>query len=148
MEKEMTRKEFLGVGTKAALSLFAITACGDLLSLRAHAKVAADELPLGPNNFLIKVDDLKDRGVANFQYQGRKAILLYNGGEIKAFENICTHKGGPTTLTKGKLVCKWHGAMFEPLTGKALKPPAPSDSSLRAIPLTVQQGNIFLLSKG
>jgi nitrite reductase/ring-hydroxylating ferredoxin subunit len=70
--------------------------------------------------------------------------LLYNDGEIKAFENICTHKGGPSKLKQDKLVCQWHGAIFEPLTGEALKGPAPKGSKLPAIELEEREGSIYV----
>ncbi|OGX19762.1 MAG: hypothetical protein A3K83_07555 [Omnitrophica WOR_2 bacterium RBG_13_44_8b] len=97
----------------------------------------------GEKNFLIKIDELKKLGAVNFEFSGKNSILLYNGGQIRAFENICTHKGGPSKLLDNKLVCEWHGAIFDPLTGEALGRPAPQGSRLKEIKLAIRNGNIY-----
>jgi len=147
MEKQLSRKEFLGLGTKAALSLFAITACGELFSLKALAKVGTDEIAPGPDHFFFSFNDLKQKLAVNFNSNGKKAILLYNNGEVRAFENICTHKGGPNSWVNNQLVCQWHGAIFDPLTGKAIKRPAPGGSALPAIPVEIKDGKVYLAVK-
>ena len=147
MNNTISRREFLEKSAKTVLSLAAITACGDLFSLKALAKVNIDEVKVGADNLILKVQDLKEREAVNFKYNGKKAILLYNNGEIKAFQNICTHEGGPTKLVGKKLVCQWHGANFDPLTGAALKRPAPVGSHLTSIPLTIKEGKIYISSK-
>jgi nitrite reductase (NADH) small subunit len=42
-------------------------------------------------------------------------------GEISAIDNVCLHQGGPLgqgTIEEGKVVCPWHGWMFDPKTGE------------------------------
>ena len=70
--------------------------------------------------------------------------MVYNNGNFKAFENICTHKKGPSRLKGGKLVCQWHGAQFDPLTGKAIKGPAPAGSKLNEIKIKNVKGKLFV----
>lgn len=44
-------------------------------------------------------------------------------GEITAMDNVCAHRGGPLgqgTIEHGKLVCPWHGWVFNPRTGEAV----------------------------
>lgn len=144
MSEQISRKEFLKRTAMTALSVAGISACGKVLSGPAFAEIAVDEIPVGPDKMLLSVEDLKTRGAANFMYNGKKCILLYNNGEIRAFENICTHKGGPTKLMGDKLVCQWHGATFDPLTGESQKPPAPQGSRLTEVPLEVRDANVYL----
>jgi len=144
MSEMMTRKEFLARGVQAVIAVAGLTACGQLLSTNVFAQTKPDEITVGPDKSLLTVDELKQRGAVNFVVNGKKAILLYNGGEIRAFENICTHRGGPNHLSGDKLVCKWHGATFNPLTGESTKPPAPSGSKLPAVKLEIKDGKIFL----
>lgn len=145
MREPISRKEFLKRSALAALSVAGITACGKVLSGPAFAENAADEISVGSDKMLLSVEDLKTRGAVNFMYNGKKSILLYNNGEIRAFENICTHKGGPTKASGDKLVCQWHGAVFDPLTGESQKSPAPKGSRLTAIKLDIKDGRVFLL---
>ncbi|MFC1699836.1 Rieske (2Fe-2S) protein [Candidatus Omnitrophota bacterium] len=144
MRKKITRREFLKTGAKTALATLAITACGDLIAFGSSTKQKIDEITVGEDNLIIGLKELEQREAVNFVYQGKKSILLYNAGEIKAFENICTHKGGPTKLTADELVCQWHGAIFDPLTGKRLKGPAPSGSKLIPVELSEQSGKIYV----
>ena len=57
-----------------------------------------------------------------------KAIAIFNiKGQFYAFENECTHAGGP--LSDGEIdghvvTCPWHGATFDVTTGAALSAPA------------------------
>jgi nitrite reductase/ring-hydroxylating ferredoxin subunit len=43
-------------------------------------------------------------------------------GAISAMDNVCLHRGGPLgqgLIERGKLVCPWHGWMYDPQTGEA-----------------------------
>jgi len=60
-----------------------------------------------------------------FSYQGQKAILINFKGQYRAYANHCNHAGGPCALKEDKTVCKWHGAQFDPMTGKLLRGPPP-----------------------
>jgi nitrite reductase/ring-hydroxylating ferredoxin subunit len=144
MSEKISRKEFLIRGATATIAFVGITACGRLFSADAFAAAEAVQVNVGEDKSLVTVDDLKTRGAVSFLYNGKKSILLYNGGEIRAFENICTHRGGPSKLFNGKLVCQWHGATFDPLTGESLKPPAPKGSKLVEIKVETRDGKIFL----
>jgi len=143
MNEKISRLDFLKIGAKTALSIAVVTACGDLLSLGAKAKATVIKAKQGTDGFLTSVAQLKEKTAMNFDYQSKKAILLYNDGEIRAFESICTHKGGPLKSVNDKIVCKWHSATFDPITGAALTAPAPKGSSLKAIKLDIKDGNIY-----
>ena len=144
MDKKISRRDFLRKGASTVLGAVAITACGDLFAMEMFTKKEINEVTSREDNFLIGLDELKIEKAVNFVYKGKKAILLYNDGEIKAFENICTHKAGPVKLENDKLLCQWHGAVFDPITGMALKGPAPSGSRLTPISLREQDGKIYV----
>lgn len=145
MNTNMSRRDFLKTGAKTLLATAAITACGNLLGLGgvAYARGKEDIL-VGEDGSIIGMDALMADKTVPFVYNGKKSILLYNDGNIKAFENICTHKGGPSELHNDALVCKWHGATFDPITGERTKGPAPAGSKLPAIPVIEKEGQIYV----
>ncbi len=144
MKEKITRKEFLVRGTNAALAVAGITACGKWLLKDAVAAGKIESVTVGADKLVTRVADLKERAAVNFIYNEKKYILLYNNGEIRAFKNICTHQGGPTKLAGAELVCQWHGAHFNPLTGEATKSPAPKGSKLPPVKLDIKDGKIYL----
>lgn len=144
MAEKISRRDFLRKGAGAILGTVAITACGDLLAMEKPAKEEINVITAGEDNFLIGRDELAIEKAVHFIHKGKKAILLYNEGEIKAFENICTHKGGPLKLESDKLLCQWHGALFDSKTGMAVTGPAPSGSKLTPINLREQDGKIYI----
>lgn len=144
MDEKISRRDFFKLGAKAAVTFAVVTACGDLLTLGAKAKADIDKVKAPKKDgFLMKLDALEEKKAVNFQYKGKKAVLLYNDGEVRAFESKCTHKGGPLKFKGGRFVCQYHGATFDPLTGKALTRPAPEGSSLTEIILTIKDGGIY-----
>jgi len=52
---------------------------------------------------------------------GENMVCVANvGGELSAMSNVCTHRGGTLgqgVVLDGKLVCPWHGWMFDTKTG-------------------------------
>jgi nitrite reductase/ring-hydroxylating ferredoxin subunit len=144
MSEKISRKEFLEKGAQAALVIAGITACGRLLTGEAFAAGEGAVCKVGSDRSLLTVDELKKQGAVSFMNNGRKSILLFIDGEIRAYENICTHKGGPTKLAGKKLVCLWHGASFDPLSGESTKSPAPKGSKLTVIKLEIKEGKIYL----
>ncbi|BDC17871.1 Rieske (2Fe-2S) protein [Acidianus sp. HS-5] len=62
----------------------------------------------------------------------RKPVLLVNyNGEIYALEAFCTHNGlsleDGFLTDDGRIVCSWHGSVFDVKTGKVLDGPAKRD---------------------
>lgn len=142
MNKKITRREFLQKGKKITLTTLALTACGELIPNILLAKTKSPEILVDDSKLITDIETLKKYETIPFLYNDKKSILVYNNGEIRAFENICTHKKGPTQLRGNNLVCKWHGAKFDPLTGKALTKPAPKGSQLKAIEIVIKEGKI------
>ena len=147
MNKNLTRLEFLKVSAKSFFAPLLLTACGNLISLTGCAAPKAGEVTVDGTNFITDLATLREAKALNFVLAGKRSILLYNDGRIKAFQNICTHEDGPTKLTGSKLVCQWHGATFDPLTGESTGRPAPTGSKLPEIPLEIKGEKIYVARK-
>ena len=67
--------------------------------------------------------DLPDDGEAKEFPLGDKTVCVANvNGTCAAMDNICIHRGGPLgqgIVVDGKVVCPWHGWMYDPKTGAA-----------------------------
>ena len=146
MDKKMSRRDFLKAGIQAVLTTTALTACGNLVAWGANGYRQGPGITVGENGLIISVAELAKQSAVSFVFAGKKSILLYNEGTIRAFENICTHKGGPTELEKNTLVCQWHGATFSPLTGERLSGPAPRGSRLTPIPIAERSGDVYVVT--
>ena len=81
-----------------------------------------------------------------------ETLVLYRDGEqVRAWLNVCPHAGraldwAPGQFLKsreGHLVCAVHGASFELEGGTCVAGPCKGDA-LRAVPLRVQDGMVFL----
>jgi 3-phenylpropionate/trans-cinnamate dioxygenase ferredoxin component len=58
---------------------------------------------------------------------GRKLAVFNVNGTFYAIEDTCTHRGAP--LSEGEcdgteVICPWHGARFDLVSGSALSAPA------------------------
>jgi len=142
--KKLTRREFLELGVQTAVTMVTLTACGKVFAMGKVLNKKIEEITVGEDNFIITLEELRQYQAVNFILKGKKSILIYNSGQVKAFENICTHKGGPTSLKEGSLVCQWHGEVFDPLTGEALRGPAPKGSKLTPISLEEHDGKMYV----
>ncbi|HSB76709.1 MAG TPA: DUF2231 domain-containing protein [Terriglobales bacterium] len=77
--------------------------------------------------------------------RGMKVVVGRCPEGIFAFENHCSHKGGP--LADGALVgctvqCPWHGSQFDIRTGRVVAGPA--QSTLETYPVEVRGGEVFV----
>ncbi len=52
---------------------------------------------------------------------GDKLVCVANvGGQYHAMDNVCVHRGGPLgqgVIMGGKVICPWHGWVYDPKTG-------------------------------
>ena len=85
-----------------------------------------------------------------------QVIVINTGGEIRAFQGICTHeyfeldKGfltgggspGPNGQAAGTLTCALHLSRFDLADGEALDPPA--ELPLASYPVVVEGGRILI----
>src|ERR1700756_1865838 len=76
---------------------------------------------------------------------GDKMICVANvNGTITAMDNVCLHRGGPLgqgLVEKGKIVCPWHGWVWDPKTGQAVHNP---DARLAVYPLKIENGEVLI----
>jgi nitrite reductase (NADH) small subunit len=67
--------------------------------------------------------DLPADGTAKEFTIGDRVVCVANAnGIISAMDNVCLHRGGPLgqgVIMDGKVVCPWHGWMWDPKTGEA-----------------------------
>lgn len=78
----------------------------------------------------------------NFDYRGTPAVLIrLTSGEFRAYSAICTHKGERVEWQGDKLLCPEHGAIFDPVSGAALR--APAHEPLSKIEIEVIGEEIF-----
>jgi nitrite reductase (NADH) small subunit len=75
---------------------------------------------------------------------GDKTICVANvNGEISAMDNICLHRGGPLgegVISKGKVVCPWHGWEWNPKTGEA----GPPGAKIAVYPVKIEGGDVLI----
>ena len=74
---------------------------------------------------------------------GEKMICVANlNGEYCAVDNVCLHRGGPLgqgSMLGGKIVCPWHGWMFDAKTGAV---DHNSAMKTRAYPLRIDDDDV------
>ena len=65
--------------------------------------------------------------LAGVEVEGHGICLANADGVVYAFADNCSHQDHPLhtgTLEDGRLECAWHGAQFDPATGRAVRLPA------------------------
>jgi nitrite reductase/ring-hydroxylating ferredoxin subunit/uncharacterized membrane protein len=76
---------------------------------------------------------------------GRRIVLARGERGYVAFDDRCTHKGGPLSdgsLACGVVQCPWHGSQFEIETGAVKHGPAAS--AVRTYEVTQRDGRVWL----
>lgn len=74
---------------------------------------------------------------------GQEIVIANLGGEFVAFQNECTHRGGPLgegLLVDGTVECPFHAGQFDVRTGEAISPP-PTEP-INTYPVQVEDGEI------
>lgn len=75
------------------------------------------------------VGEVPKRGLLDFEVGGVKIVLVSTGdGEYYAMQDKCSHEDYPLSdgelLDGDRLECIYHGAKFDPASGRALALPA------------------------
>ena len=108
-----------------------------------------------PHPPLLALDAIDDGGFAEAEASldgDAESLVLYrDGGRVRAWLNVCPHAGrrldwAPGQFLRSKdglLVCAAHGASFELVGGHCVAGPCRGES-LRAVPLVVRDGAVFL----
>ena len=85
-----------------------------------------------------------------------QVIVVHTGGEIRAFQGICTHEyfeldkgfltgggsAGPDGQPTGTITCALHLSRFDLADGEALDPPA--ELPLVAYPVIIEDGRVLI----
>lgn len=109
--------------------------------------------------------ELKSEDKIVLNIDGLQVGVYFLDDEIRAWHNVCPHSGGPVcqgrtmpltlqsvdenkkslglnySKTKQNLVCPWHGAEFDILTGRH---PINTTIRLRALPINIVDGEVIL----
>ena len=108
---------------------------------------------------LIALERIADGGFAEAEAgidgDFESLVLYRDGGNVRGWLNICPHAGrrldwAPGQFLKSKagdLVCAAHGASFSLDDGACVAGPCKGDR-LRAVPLRVRDGQVFLRTSG
>ncbi len=92
------------------------------------------------------LDDIWEGDMASFETGDVTEVLLVyaNGGELRAFQNICPHQH--FELIEGKLddnvlTCRAHLWQFDVHTGKGINP---ADCALAIYPIKIEGDDVFV----
>jgi nitrite reductase/ring-hydroxylating ferredoxin subunit len=106
---------------------------------------------------LMGVDEVPEGTMKMAHVDGTdQVIVVHTGGEIRAFQGICTHEyfeldkgfltgggsSGPNGKPAGTLTCALHLSRFDLANGEPLDPPA--ELPLAQYPVVVQDGRVLI----
>ncbi|HLV61644.1 MAG TPA: Rieske 2Fe-2S domain-containing protein [Fredinandcohnia sp.] len=82
-----------------------------------------------------------------------EAFAVRFGGVVRAYVNRCTHRDLPLDLGEGgffsesgrTLLCRAHGARFDPSNGACVGGLCPEGSALRALRVEEREGALYFL---
>lgn len=112
-----------------------------------------------PDAPLIALDAIPDGGFAEIEAvidgDAESLVLYREGGEVRAWLNVCPHAGrrldwSPGQFLKSKdglLVCAAHGASFELVNGECVAGPCRGEA-LRVVDVDVREAMIVLRRDG
>jgi nitrite reductase (NADH) small subunit len=110
---------------------------------RAHPGEAKD--PVAESTRLGSAADMPAPGEAReFTVAGKVICVANVDGTLSAMDNVCLHRGGPLgqgVVDSGKVICPWHGWMWDPITGQAAHNP---EARIHVYPLN-QEGDDILI---
>ena len=90
------------------------------------------------------VEDATPGKMIEFDLHGTPALLINDGEELRAYLNICPHRGGPMELQNGNgsLRCKWHDSTWS-LRGSRLSGPSADTICLIPVEIFVENGHVY-----
>jgi nitrite reductase/ring-hydroxylating ferredoxin subunit/uncharacterized membrane protein len=80
---------------------------------------------------------------------GKRIVLARTEKGYTAFDDRCTHKGGPLAdgaLAEGSVTCPWHGSQFDVTTGAVKSGPA--QHPIHVYPVDVVNGEVRVTAAG
>ena len=106
---------------------------------------------------LMDVDEVPEGTMKMAHVDGTdQVIVVHTGGEIRAFQGICTHEyfeldkgfltgggsSGPNGKPAGTLTCALHLSRFDLANGEPLDPPA--ELPLEIYPVVIENGRVII----
>jgi nitrite reductase/ring-hydroxylating ferredoxin subunit len=92
-----------------------------------------------------RAEDLDVDQIALLRIGDRRVVLARVEDGFVAFDDRCTHKGGPLsdgTLACGTVQCPWHGSQFNVRNGSVAHGPA--EDPIRVHSVVEREGRLFL----
>jgi nitrite reductase/ring-hydroxylating ferredoxin subunit/uncharacterized membrane protein len=105
-------------------------------------------LPPAPDEAAIDVgadDELQADQMKLLRVDDRRVVLARTERQYVAFDDRCTHKGGPLSdgvLACGRVQCPWHGSQFDVDDGSVQHGPA--EQPIRTYQVEVKGGRVLL----
>lgn len=117
------------------------------------------------NHFVGHLSEFADPSIRVITVEGREIGVARLKDEVRAYENICLHQGGPACsgrlmgkveavlepdmTVKGErfseseihIVCPWHGYEYDLLTGKCAPDPS---LRLKSFPVSVDGDDVYV----
>lgn len=108
-----------------------------------------------PKIAIAGLNELQKKRSVKFKFRrdgiSRDGFAAMVDGQVIAFENVCRHL--PLTIDYGDnqfftgdgkaIICKTHGAVYEPLTGLCTEGPC-KGASLFKVPFEVRDGSVWI----
>jgi nitrite reductase/ring-hydroxylating ferredoxin subunit len=79
-----------------------------------------------------------------FNVAGKVICVANVDGTCSAMDNVCLHRGGPIgqgPVMDGKVICPWHGWMWDPKTGQAVHSP---EAKVAVYPLKIEGDDVLV----
>jgi nitrite reductase/ring-hydroxylating ferredoxin subunit len=134
MEKKLTRREFIKQGFIVSLGVTGF-------SLSNACKAKAKQIK---TKKIIEISKIKNNELFKFAFKGEKGVLIKHNDKFYAYKDSCVHRGGPMkNIQDDRLVCAWHGAKYEPDTGKHVS--GPGSGTLEKIDITIKNGAVYII---
>jgi nitrite reductase/ring-hydroxylating ferredoxin subunit/uncharacterized membrane protein len=106
------------------------------------------EGPPGEAVDVASMDELEKPGQTKLVHlNGHRIVVARDGDRIVAFQDHCTHRGGPLAdgvLACGVITCPWHGSQFNVETGEVVGGPA--EEKIQIYPIRVDGDAIQIVA--
>ena len=93
---------------------------------------------------VMRAEALWDGEMSSSTVGGLRVLVVHAGGELRAFEDRCAHRGLPLSgglLEDCRLTCPHHGWEFDVRCGVST---SPEGARLRSLPVKVEAGEIWV----
>lgn len=91
-----------------------------------------------------RIADIPESSIIAVNVEGHSIALANSEGQIRAVDNRCPHMGYPLnrgTIANGILICHWHHARFDLVSGCTFDPWA---DDVLSYPIEVRDGKVFV----